>query len=761
MDLFELFGTISIKNSDAIKALDETSQAGEKAQSKLGSAMSGIGKGAAVVGKAVATGLVAAGTAVGGLVAQSTSAYAEYEQLVGGVDTLFKNSSSKVQGYAEKAYETAGMSANEYMNTVTSFSASLLQSLGGDTDKAADKADMAIRDMSDNANKMGTSMESIQNAYQGFAKQNYTMLDNLKLGYGGTKEEMERLLADAEKLSGKKFDISSYADVVDAIHVVQTEMGITGTTASEAAGTISGSMASVKGAWANLVTAMASDDLPLDEYINKFVNSASTMVSNMLPRIQQALTGAVQLVNQLAPVIIGKIPELFSQLLPSIIQAATGLIDSIAGILPDLIGMLTTSVLPQFLSSVVTIVNSLISALPSLMQSICSALPTLIPLLINGLVSMIVTLCTNFSAIIQPIIDILPELIISVVNALLSNLPALIGGLIQLVIGIAQALPQILSGLWTALTTLCSQATSKLFGKIGEWIRTLFPKSANNIFKVLETIKSAFQTWISNIKAIFSVVVTVISTPFKLAWNGIKLVWNNAVAFFKMIWNNIKVIFSVVDSVLSGDFKGAWEGIKKIWSNVTGFFKQVVSNVKNAFSNVGEILTAPFRKAKDAIKKIVDNIKGFFTGLKLKFPNIKLPHFKIKPSGWKIGDLLEGSIPKLGIEWYAKGGIMKEPTLFDYNPATGRARVGGEAGDEAIAPIDTLQQYVKAAVQSENTTMVSKLDRIINLLVQFFPEMLEALDIQMYLNGEVLVAETANAMDVALGKIAIKKGRGR
>ena len=216
MNLFELFVKIGVD---------------DQASDKISSLSSKLGSGLATAAKVGAAAVAAAGTAIVAIGKQAVEQYAEYEQLVGGVETLFKQSSDVVQQYAANAYKTAGMSANEYMETVTSFSASLLQSLGGDTEAASKYADMAITDMSDNANKMGTSMESIQNAYQGFAKQNYTMLDNLKLGYGGTKEEMQRLLDDAEKLSGVEYDISSYADIVDAIHVVQTEMGITGTTA--------------------------------------------------------------------------------------------------------------------------------------------------------------------------------------------------------------------------------------------------------------------------------------------------------------------------------------------------------------------------------------------------------------------------------------------------------------------------------------------------------------------------------------------------
>jgi hypothetical protein len=230
-------------------------------------------------------GAAAAGAvAVTGVVKSAVSAFGEYEQLVGGVDTLFKDASSTVQANADAAFMTAGLSANEYMETVTSFSASLLQSLGGDTQKAAQVADQAIIDMSDNANKMGTSMESIQNAYQGFAKQNYTMLDNLKLGYGGTKSEMERLLADASKIAGVKFDISSYSDVIEAIHVIQQEMGITGTTSLEASETISGSLASVKAAWQNTLVAISQGDgWDMGVYIENMVDVVNAFAQNIMP----------------------------------------------------------------------------------------------------------------------------------------------------------------------------------------------------------------------------------------------------------------------------------------------------------------------------------------------------------------------------------------------------------------------------------------------------------------------------------------------
>lgn len=280
--------------------------------------------------KAVA-GITTAGAAAAASIAKmSVGAYASYEQLVGGVDTLFKKSSKQVQNYADNAYKTAGLSANAYMDTVTSFSASLLQSLDNDTDKAAKAADKAIIDMSDNANKMGTSMEAIQNAYQGFAKQNYTMLDNLKLGYGGTKTEMERLLSDAEKLKKAQgenvsYSIDSFADIVEAIHVVQDEMGITGTTAKEASTTIEGSVNSAKAAWENLLVGIANDNADFDTLVDNFVEAVGTAASNILPRVEISLNGVSKLIKKAIPIIMNEIPGIIETVLPELVKSGTNM----------------------------------------------------------------------------------------------------------------------------------------------------------------------------------------------------------------------------------------------------------------------------------------------------------------------------------------------------------------------------------------------------------------------------------------------------
>ena len=678
MDLFELNGRVVVNLADALKAFDEIQKEGQKTESKLSKFFSGIGKGAAAIGKAVGVGMMAAGTAVAGLVTSATSAYAEYEQLVGGVDTLFKESSAKVQAYAEKAYETAGMSANEYMNTVTSFSASLLQSLGGDTDKAADKANVAITDMSDNANKMGTSMEMIQNAYQGFAKQNYTMLDNLKLGYGGTKEEMQRLLDDAEKLSGQKFDISSYADIVDAIHVVQTEMGITGTTAEEAAGTISGSMASVKGAWTNLVTAMASDDLPLDEYITKFTDSAATMVSNMLPRIEKALGGVVQLVNKLAPVIIQKIPELLSQLLPSVIEAATGLVNAVVEILPDLI-QAVLDMLPALIDGFMQIINALIQALPEVVEALVAALPTLIPMLVDALVSLIVTLCTMLPQIIQPIIDYLPEIIISLVDAIMDNLPALVEGLITLTLGIVEAIPQIIQALVDALPMVMESIIVGLFN--------LLPVLIQGFIDLITGVADARESIFGSLKEGFI-------NYFKGVWNGMTQVFSKAGEWFSNIfgdakekavgawsdfkgkmsdkWNDVKNVFSNVGGYFKDKFSDAWNKVKNVFSNVKGFFLEKWNQIKEVFSSLGTTISDSISGAvKSGINGLIGGaeniINGFFGMINgaidmiNKIPNVNISKIKL-----------------VEFTRLAKGGVVDKPT-----PA-----IFGEDGAEAVVPLE-------------------------------------------------------------------------
>ena len=320
--------------------------------------------GLAVAAKAAAAATAAAAGAVIALTKSAVENYGEYEQLVGGVETLFKNSAGTVEEYANNAYKTAGLSANEYMETVTSFSASLLQSMGNDTEAAAKKADQALTDMSDNANKMGTDMQSIQNAYQGFAKQNYTMLDNLKLGYGGTKEEMQRLIDDANALNAAQgnytnYTIESYADIVDAIHTVQTEMGITGTTALEASTTIEGSIGAMKAAYANFVTGLGNDNADISELSSQLIQSVGTVAENVLPVVETVLKNIAEAVQRDGPEMIEKFVSYAIEKLPEVISLGLKMVISLVKGIAQNIPQLVTSVLNMMATIVQTIWDSL------------------------------------------------------------------------------------------------------------------------------------------------------------------------------------------------------------------------------------------------------------------------------------------------------------------------------------------------------------------------------------------------------------------
>lgn len=482
----------------------------DKGVNKLKGSFSKLGSiaGSALKGVAVATGI--ATTAVAGLVTASINAYAEYEQLVGGVDTLFKNSSEKIQMYANDAYKTAGLSANEYMSTVTSFSASLLQSLGGDTEKSADYANQAIIDMSDNANKMGTSMDMIQNAYQGFAKQNYTMLDNLKLGYGGTKTEMERLLADAQKISGIKYDISSFSDITQAIHVIQTEMGITGTTAKEASTTIQGSINSMKASWNNLLVGLSDKDADLSKLIGNLVDSASTVGKNLLPVIEQALLGVGTLIEELLPVIVERIPIIFNEILPQLLQSGINIINTlIQGIAENI---------PTIMQSAIQIINLLlvtwfemlpqlyqmgITILVELIKGIGQSLPTLIPIIINSLLLIVETVIDNIDLIIDAGIQLilgLAEGLIEALPRLIEKIPVIIE---KLLIAITDNLPKIL------------EMGITLIIKLVEGLIKAIPSLIKAIPQIIMALINGFKNYMTNMQDLGKNIVEGL-------WNGIK-----------------------------------------------------------------------------------------------------------------------------------------------------------------------------------------------------------------------------------------------
>ena len=576
-------------------------------QSAMGSAISAVGKFSAA---AVAAGA----TAVAALTKSAVESYADYEQLVGGVETLFKDSAGIVQEYAANAFQTAGLSANDYMETVTGFSASLLQSVGGDTEEAARIADQAITDMADNANKMGSSMESIQNAYQGFAKQNYTMLDNLKLGYGGTKQEMERLLADAEKLSGVHYDISNLNDVYEAIHVVQGELGITGTTAEEASTTIQGSAAAMKAAWQNMLTGIADENADFDGLINNLVKSIETFAQNIIPRVEQALKGIGKLVSGLAPIIVQELPNLISEILPSFIEAIMSIVDSIIGIIPELLPV----VLEAITEIGMEVINSLSEILPEILQAVIDGviqvantisenLPQIVAALTQGLLQLVQVIIDNMPQFLQAalqlfisiqqaifeampiIIAALPQLITGIVDFIVGAIPQLIQAYIQLLSSLVDALPEIIAAIVAALPQIIDGIITALLEGLPLIIQCgvqLFIALIQNIGEIISGIAKALPDLIAGIvEAILEHLPEIIECGVQLF---IALIENLPTIIVELVKAVPQIIQALLEAFGEGVSKFGEMGVnlvKGLWNGFKSKLDEFFTNAKQWFSN--------------------------------------------------------------------------------------------------------------------------------------------------------------------------------
>lgn len=479
MDVFDLFAKITLDSSEYEKGLKNAKSSASGLTGlfgKVGSAASAVGKGifnvATNVAKVSVAATTAGATAISALTGLAISSYADYEQLVGGVETLYKTSADKVQQYAADAYKTAGLSANEYMNTATTFAASLVSSLGGDTEQAAELANTAISDMSDNSNKMGTAMSSIQDAYNGFAKQNYTMLDNLKLGYGGTKTEMERLIDDANKLNATQgkatnYTINSYADVVSAIHDVQNAMGITGTTSKEALTTIQGSVNATKSAWSNLVTGIADDNANFGQLISNFVDSATTAASNILPRIEVALNGAAKLIESLVPPIMAELPSLIETVLPQLAQSAVNIVQTLVTEISANAAQLIDSAI-----QIITVLgNGIYQMLPTVAQSALQIILTLVSKLNENLPQMLDTAGQMLIAFVEGVSEHLPDIMLaaaSIVETLLTyfieHLPDIVEGAMQMGDAVIDGIIDGISAAWDSLVSWFNGLWDNLFG---------------------------------------------------------------------------------------------------------------------------------------------------------------------------------------------------------------------------------------------------------------------------------------------------------
>ena len=582
MDVFDLAAKLSLDSSEYNSGLST-------AESKINSFSTVLRSALKAITVATTTAISGAATGISALTKSAVSSYSNYEQLVGGVETLFGAQGMSIEEYAEsvgktvqkiqskynfliqaqtevmnnakEAYKTAGMSANEYMETVTSFAASLIQSTGNTT-SAAKFANLAITDMSDNANKMGTNIENIKNAYQGFAKQNYTMLDNLKLGYGGTKEEMKRLIYDAESLDktfkasrdGNKELTLSYAEIVKAIHIIQTNMGITGTTAKEAASTIQGSLNSMKAAWSNLVTGLANGDADLDTLIDQLVETATTFMDNIEPVVIKSVQGIGKLIKSAAPIIADILPEVLKEIMPDLVKASISLVGVVTQSLPDILNSIRVA-LTEWLNE----------------QPWGKSLLKVIDVIFN-----------------------IAEKAITKIKNLIVNTD------------------------W--------QSTEKKWTSFVATVRENFEKVKTIVSKVMSIVKKELnkidwetirETWINftekvqqvweNIKTKASEIIQKIKGYFKsIDWESIKQTWSDFVDKVKEKWENIKTKASEIIQKIKGYFESIdWESIKKTWTDCT-------TKIKEAWDGLVEKL-----------QPHIENLKIWFDDLKEKVQGLK------------------------------------------------------------------------------------------------------------------------------------------
>ncbi|OLA48548.1 MAG: hypothetical protein BHW39_00925 [Firmicutes bacterium CAG:552_39_19] len=790
MDIFSLVGKITINYADAVNNIEKVSKSAKDTAETLedvdkkadgaGDSVEDAGQAAknadsgfttwkatlANLASTAITKVISGCTQLAEKMADVTKSavghYAEYEQLVGGVETLFKDSSGKLIDYAEKAYKTAGMSSNQYMNTATSFAASLIQGLGGDTAKAVELTNLAITDMSDNANKMGTDIGSIQDAYQGFAKQNYTMLDNLKLGYGGTQSEMIRLINDSGVLGEKieSLDNVTFDQMIEAIHKIQDNLGITGTTALEAGTTISGSWSSVQALFENILTKVGSKLAPtvmgflqqLSDWMETVDWDAfATSVGDALQRVfdwiqkidfttffEKGMDGVTEFIEGLGD---------FATKAIEVIGDIQSFIDILITLSPIILGVVTTLGSLAVAFKIGEIIDSVKTAMTGLFAAMSANPIVAVIAIIAGLVVALVTLWNtneDFRNAVTAIWDSIKNVWESVKEAF-ANFVAAIGEKIEAVKVFFGNLKDAVLEKFSAM----KEVVSDKFSQIKETMGTTMQAAKDTVSEKLQNMKNAYSEHGGGIKGIAAAAMEGVKGYYSAGYTFIDNLTGgklSAVANkFKSKMSEAKQAVLNKISEIKNSFSN---GLGNAYSTVTN----ILGNIKNKFSNIMD-------SAKNIVSNAINKIKSFFN-FSWSLPHLKLPHISISGSF----SLTPPSVPHFGISWYKKamddGMIMNQPTIFGYNAKSNQFLAGGEAGSETVVGTQSLMDMIRGATHDGVVDEVHSLRLDLNTLIEFLYNWLPQLaNLKLVTDTGVLAGELAPAMNEELVRIFDKEGR--
>lgn len=560
--------------------------------------------------------------------------------------------------------------------------------------------------------------------------------------YGGTKTEMERLLVDAEKLSGIHYDISNLADVYSAIHVIQQEMGITGTTAKEASSTIQGSMMMLKASWENLMTGFADPSQDIGVLMQNVVDSAVTVANNLIPRIASTIPNIISGIGTLISTVGRALPSMFAQLVPVVVSGGKaiikGFVDTIGSISNNL-GTITGKIatfMGQIGTAIQTNLPIIVNKALDLVQGFVLKIGENLPRLIQAGMNLLNNIATGIMNSLPSLISKVPTIVISLCNALDAGLPKLLAGGIKLIVtlgkGLIQAIPTLIANIPKIIYAIVRVFQTFQWMNLGK--------------KLITKMGSGIKSMAGHLPEMCKKIVGKIDDVVAKAWNVIKGKTSTA-------WNAIKGFVTKPISSAKSAVSSITNSIKSVVSSI---WNSIKSKTVSTWNSIKSAIMRPIESAKNFVKSAINKIKGFFN-FSWSLPKLKLPHISIK-GGFS---LIPPKAPKFSIKWYADGGIMEKPTMFGYDALSNTAHVGGEAGAEAIAPIDTLLGYVKTAVNEENRGLASSIDRLIDMLSQFLPEILSNMDKNIVLDGGALVGQLSGHIDAELGNINRLKGRGR